>query len=614
MKPNRESISTSFVVLLAIFALSTFASVVWGSNKSLSLKDEGLYLLAARYPEEISQNVSAVYRYTNVLFRAVGYDVASFRVLGLMLIVLSAIIFWAGLSKFLFATFNELAKIRNYEPLSFLFVTLGALLHYQWSLSTPSYYTLTSVLANSSAGLTLFAIGSLKPNSSKATAYLALALSGLVIGAAVFIKFPAGVMLGLITGVTLLFWSPASISDRFALAAMMAAGVALWFIMHFIFVQDPATTIWSFREGWKLYQTLGAHAPGSKIIAYPLNVVTLAYSAAFIFWPSYLLLLVFAIWNAARPNSFGRLFPDIGVPAGLACLVAAILTVTGFAASQAARYQPLDSWGMTPFYISAYLGWIFLLLACYLFSVLVSKKNRASFALLRFDVGLIAVFLFAVPFAAAVGTANPLYNVISFYAPAWFGIILLLMTGLMLDLQFRMLFSVVVLLVGSFAGGNIVLGSILAPAEMPIAGIDLTDQKIATQVGSPPHELKLSAEESTVITKLREIAVTAGFQEGDDIIAVNYMPGLVFALGGKSPGHPAFLLGSTGFLNYSKVALQFSDIARRRKALLLIDKGQTEDELKELLNSGDLDFPARYRKVGSVVGLENEFTLYSPTD
>jgi hypothetical protein len=110
------------------------------------------------------------------------------------------------------------------------------------------------------------------------------------------------------------------------------------------------------------------------------------------------------------------------------------------------------------------------------------------------------------------------------------------------------------------------------------------------------------------------MATDAGFRPGDDIIAVSYMPGLVFALGGRSPGHPTFLVWTEKFLRYSKQALQFSEVARCKKALLLVSKDATESWLKDLLNSGGLDFPAGYQRVGTVTGWGNEFTLYRPVE
>ncbi|GAA3099238.1 hypothetical protein GCM10010520_50840 [Rhizobium viscosum] len=602
--------------MLAMLVVAVIAAVIWGADKSLSLKDEGLYLLAARYPDEISENVSAVYRYTGFLFKVVGYDVASFRITGLVLIALSAIVFWLGFIKFVSTHCAGFSEVHGFRTLSLLFIALGGLLHYQWALTTPSYYTLTAVAVNSSAGLTLFALGALKPYSSKTHAYLSLVLSGMAIGAAFVVKFPAGVLLSLVTVGLIFIWSPLRFVDRVVPALAVGAGFVLWALLYFAFVQGPSTTLSMFRQGWSLYQTLGAHAPGTKILAYPLNVLTLTWSAIGIYWPCYVLLVALAVWRLVHCVSFAMCFPSLSLPVGVVFAVAALLSVKpGAIITFADRYLPLDSHGMTPFYIAFYLAWILLLLASYLFFTLSSTTGDKLFVLMKFKYWVALLFLFFVPFAASVGTANPLYNVISFYAPAWFGIILFLAAALATNINRPNLFGVVLLIVGAFAASNTVLGSILAPSEMPIPGTNLLDQTASSEVGFPPHKMMLLPEQHRVITELRAIADAAGFQPGgDDIIAVDYLPGLVFALGGRSPRHPTFLLGNDGYLNYSKAAMQFSDVSRRREAFLLIDDEHSEQVVEDLMNSGGLDYPARYRNLGTVTGLGTKFTLYKPND
>ena len=52
-------------------------------NKGLGFGDEGIYLQAAAYPEEIRENVSTIFTFTGALLRLGGGDVPMFRLLGL---------------------------------------------------------------------------------------------------------------------------------------------------------------------------------------------------------------------------------------------------------------------------------------------------------------------------------------------------------------------------------------------------------------------------------------------------------------------------------------------------------------------------------------------------
>ena len=95
---------------------------------------------------------------------------------------------------------------------------------------------------------------------------------------------------------------------------------------------------------------------------------------------------------------------------------------------------------------------------------------------------------------------------------------------------------------------------------------------------------------------------------------MSYLPGLVFALGGRSPGHPTFLLGTDGYYAYSKIALGFSSESRLKRAFVLSDSVDDDKPLSALLATAGLDFPARYRFIGEASGLGKTFRLYKPLD
>ena len=120
---------------LALMLAATTAAIVWGTDRGLGLADEGVYLLAARYPAEIEQNVSAVFAYTGVVFKLVGYDPQLFRLAGLAAIVLSALAFWVGYQKLVLLMFPGANRAQHLRLNSLVFLQIGGILYYQWAFA-----------------------------------------------------------------------------------------------------------------------------------------------------------------------------------------------------------------------------------------------------------------------------------------------------------------------------------------------------------------------------------------------------------------------------------------------------------------------------------------------
>jgi hypothetical protein len=141
---------TSFHILslsiLGGMLLLGISVVLWGANRGLGFGDEGIYLLASRYPDEIQQNVSAIFAFTGHLFSLANYNPVTFRILGVVAIILSALVFWFGFHKLLEKLHPETIGVKFFKYYSLVFVVTGSILHYQWSCLTPSYYTLTALM------------------------------------------------------------------------------------------------------------------------------------------------------------------------------------------------------------------------------------------------------------------------------------------------------------------------------------------------------------------------------------------------------------------------------------------------------------------------------------
>ena len=102
-----------------------------------------------------------------------------------------------------------------------------------------------------------------------------------------------------------------------------------------------------------------------------------------------------------------------------------------------------------------------------------------------------------------------------------------------------------------------------------------------------------------------------GFRKGDDVIALSYIPGLVYAIGGVSPGHPTFISSSVGPSNkYTEIALGYADIERLKKAFVIVN---TEpDPVIALLQNRGLEFPIQYKHLDNIKYLSTYYSVYKP--
>jgi hypothetical protein len=118
-------------------------------------------------------------------------------------------------------------------------------------------------------------------------------------------------------------------------------------------------------------------------------------------------------------------------------------------------------------------------------------------------------------------------------------------------------------------------------------------------VGSPGTALLLDDENSRFLNETRQLLEAHAFQPGDDVFAFFNMPGLVYAVGGRSPVIPWYFgriyVGNGVEASY----MQAAGADRRQRAFLI-----TQDDLfrfRDHFHQGGIDFPEGYELIGSLV-------------
>lgn len=589
-----------------LFALITLlagsiGTLIWASSRSLGLGDEGVYLLAARFPEDMMQNVSAVYFYNGALFRLVGYDPTLFRRLGIALVLGSAVILWLGFTSFR-RHFTSGAQAVISNPANLLFLLTGAMVYYQWFFATPNNYTLTAIALNLLLGAVLYGLRHAdEPGPLFVRAVLGFFGAGLFLGLLLFTKVPSGLCLTFACYLLVLLWGARAPFGRAQLCGAMLLGILAWSAIHFLAFVSAQQSWQGFKDGWALYQAFGVHVPALKIWLYAGETLALLRSGLQIFWPGYLILLFIPVFDRLRPNRVGKGWDEL-LPLAAVVVVACLITfVSGWSLA-----DRIPDGTILPFYLVYHLGWILLLIA-----TVVTLQWRNAGLTPIFSTGFRSVvlmgFLIAAPLGAAVGTANPLSNVTAFYSLPWFVAVLLSLQAIGKGRSAQIIASLSILSIATVSTGQTIAGAVLNPQQI---STNLRSQSVRTPVGSPESTLYLDAKSSDLIVSLKALAVRNGFQPGDDVIASSYLPSLVFALGARSPGHPAFLSTNEGERKYSELALGFAQLDRLENAFVLINT--SEAEMSALLMTQGLAFPGNYRKLGQIAYSGANYSLWKP--
>lgn len=199
---------------------------------------------------------------------------------------------------------------------------------------------------------------------------------------------------------------------------------------------------------------------------------------------------------------------------------------------------------------------------------------------------LICLLLFVLPFIGAFGTDNPFLSNSTFMISSWFAIVLLVIDKSSTNQLFVNAVYVVLITVSSYLFVNQYVQN---PYRI---------NSLQSQTESIPNErVKLDVESANFISKVEAILKKNNFKKGDPIVGLYKMPGLVYLLGGKSPGG-IISLWDQNRTNQFLAELKESSIDYSTSYFLI--KNRYSDSLVIGLNTLGVKFPNDYVNVGNV--------------
>jgi len=583
-------INVDKLLLFCLFSMfvAIMVVLVWASFRSVGAGYEGTYILAARYPSEIKEHVSAIFILTNLLFKLVGYKLAYFRLLGVVLLMISTYIFWKGFITNLSSLGIEKNITVKWGYL--LFFMIGSLVAYQWNFMTPSYYLLISIAVNLYSGSYLMAI-SLRSNEFKVKIYsgLCFLIVGISIGLMFLIKFPVGIAVAVLTFLGLMLRTV--VVDKMDILIINFLSVVLGFfitILVFLSILPPSFDLMAnFKDGLHLYSFLPSYTFSTRFFSYAIDMFVILLNSLRLFWMPYLSFIIYTIYLKFFVRNSSMNFNYL-------ILVSVVLAGFQSVYSSVFFYESREISG-TP-YLFYYSAWIILSISLLIVFGKINCKTYYFNGNAHLYIRQIIILL-SLPILGVLGTNNPIYNVLPYNLTPWFGLIIgvFILLGHFSSMH-RLLPFLVVLIISFYSTNQIIQGVIKRPFNVETSGLEWFNVTVKV---SENDEMLMGKREAKHIMKLRQILYGNGFVSGGDIIGFNYIPRAIYEVGGKSPGHPVSLVGAIEYNNYTKFALTFTSTERLANSFLISNDASKETVISDILKTRGIDFPDDYCYLGS---------------
>jgi hypothetical protein len=469
--------------------------------------------------------------------------------------------------------------------LSFAFIFAGGLVFFMPFVVTPSYNTYNSAAVMGSLGFFFLSLQRCGLEASKPGGAIFYAFaSGLVVGFGAFVKWPTSVCVLVLYVIVFVFWPGVRVPLRMSLVGAFLAGNLSWAAIYFVFVQPFHAWRADMSLGFSSLRFISGSSYGpSEILRYVREFVFGCLYGVKRYQALYFAVLIWCgvivssrRWKERFERSLGPL------------IILVFISAMCKEIYRLYRHWPGDE-SPTLFLTALSILLMFIATVILLFkkSILSSVSGTSWLRL-----GLISSVLLSVPFASVVGTGRLIASNAGFCMAPWFAFLIMLLAFLSHSIGNGRVLYFGTMILTILICVQVVSGFLFSPYRL--AGNVLLQNR-TTEVGSPPSLLRLDSETSRVIDELEAILRTSGFEPGGDILAFYDMPGLVYAVGGRSPGAPWF---SNHWMAYYEALLALAPHERVKKAFIFRDLG-CDDDIPDLSWAG-MRFPEDYVLCGEV--------------
>jgi len=577
-RPRFQPLKSLVERLGKISALAVWLVVLWGAGRGFDFTDEGVYYLSAVHPAEVPDRQTTYFLFGRVLYALSGHSIEATRLLVAGLVLGCTLVFVRGLRSFLAAFAAEL------DPGGWLGLAAvaGSSLAFATSPLAPSYNLLNAICLLAITGLALQAASSPAGEGCFPTRSTWGPLLGAIVLTVVdfFIKFSTSAVLAGLLAVFFLATSRERVRNKAILVLTSAVVGTMVVAGYFLFVQNFA--VWRQGIGGTLAAlNRGAYIQGQFIRyadelreqiletlwTYESMFTALFAGAAVLLvfrwrprWQRWLalagILVAGGIGIDATPQNFVRTAGYLGLRLFLA--------------------------GICGLGLVAGLTWI-----------VRAPGPRPGLAKGSWRAVIALVVLALLPFVGSFGTSNDISSNTVYQMAPWLTLITLLLAWLSHSWQARWLPAVGVVCISVLTFGQFINGYVFNPYRVPGGRLA---QTTPTSIGVPSSTLRIDPGSHDLVEGVRSQLMSHGFKPGDDIFAFFNLPGLVFSLGGVSPGYPWYFSGNDESLALDAMRANWVPAQRRFRAFVILNR-RPEDPPPPW-QAMYMDFPNAYEPCG----------------
>ncbi len=518
-----------------------------------------MYLLAAQHPNDINVSNTMFFMVTSFLYKMSLENIVFFRIVGLLILLLSSYILFKGITKYIRLIYN---KDKLPQDIDVFFVIINGTLLYYVLLPTPSYNLLNVSIIYASIGIFLMTLAS--PTSiHDYSRSIMIPVLGFITVLDLFIKFPSAIILFLIISSVFL------LKRKFSELLSFFIGSGFSLLIYFLFIQSFDSWKKLFFDGIQATVQLGGE-PIIETLKINLNQILLGLKNSILYVVPILIFLT--IWRIL-PIRWRISYSNI--------LLFFILFTFPFLIIHFRLYEG-GFWPKVP--SETILSFLIVSSMIYLLTAL-KLKNLMNFNTLFF-----IIILISIPFIGAIGTSVPIMGGIIECLATWGVGVFLLNHNLSSHLKFY-LYDLLTAFLMIVITSQIITSKVLFPERL---NSGMLEQNVKISVGNPSTILKVDIKEAQFLNSLRDIVNKNKTTRNEKyLMAFCDMPGFVFFLGKRSPGFPWFF----GLVKeYNNFILEHTKQSLIRKSIIITNP-LMNDCMPDLKKFG-IDFPKGYDHIG----------------
>ena len=473
---------------------------IFSASRGFNFLDEGFYLLMQDNPGDVLVSIgSSFYIFSHFIDKLLGHNIFNDRIFSFILNFCSVVLMVFAYQAFIKKLFFIKKISENLVPtMSLCLIVRFPLI---FLLSTPNYNTLIIDATYLSLGFLFYLFATIELSDYSYRLFLLSFFNGILSAIMFFIKFPSAIISLFIFFVLLLSWPNMKPKKVILLIVMTLLGILCGLFCFFHFLQPVSDWKMVFMNSLEYSALTHGHVISVLLKAYVISILKLIFQEMWVF--VLLLIPIFLIKRNIVKKTINYLSWFFLLLLG---------SVTAF----------------RPGFIDKVF--FFLLIMTIIVLLIDFRENKRSKKESLKILLMFAVTIFY-PFVSAIGTMNPITYQISFSIVPWF---LLVSTaiyryyGRFNANEFHpTLYQCVLFIIFSVLT--------LKTALLNPYGLygKLFDQSVVVKIGQ--SELKVDPTTAGIINDLRGLTAGCGFKSNDPIIALYDEPGLVYALGGRSP-------------------------------------------------------------------------------